>query len=108
LTAKIPLNISEGHQILEMLETPRECKKNPKVRFMTQQEVNQLLILIEELQSRERLIVKFALIAGMRPGEIFGLKRGDVTAISADVSRRVYRGDIDTRGSPKPHTVPTS
>ncbi len=80
----------------EMLETPRECKKLQTVRFMTEQEGNQVGELIEELPLRERLIMKFALIAGMRPGEIFGLKRGDAKAGSADVLRRVYRGDIDT------------
>ncbi len=45
---------------------------------------------------RERLIVKFAVLAGMRPGEIFGLRRGHIGQTHADVCQRVYRGDIDT------------
>ena len=56
-------------------------------------EVNQLFKLLE---LRERLIVKFAILGGMRPGEIFALRRNDVTATYADVSQRVYRGDLDT------------
>jgi len=79
-----------------MLETPRECKKKATVRFMTEEEVDRLFELIETFQLRERFIMKLALIAGMRPGEIFGLRRGDCKATSADISRRVYRGDIDT------------
>jgi integrase len=75
----------------ELLFTPRECKKGEK-RVMTRKEVNQLF---EILNLRERLIVKFAVLGGMRPGEIFALRRGHVTANSADVSQRVYRGDID-------------
>jgi integrase len=45
---------------------------------------------------RERLIVKFAVLGGMRPGEIFALKRGGVGPTSAEVKERLYRGDIDT------------
>ena len=49
---------------------------------MTRKEVNQLL---EILNLRERLVVKFAVLGGMRPGEIFALRRGHVTANYADV-----------------------
>lgn len=52
--------------------------------------------LLENFGLRERLILQFAVVAGMRCGEIFALKRGDVTGASASISRRVYRGDIDT------------
>jgi len=40
--------------------------------------------------------VKFAVLAGMRPGEIFGLRRGHIEEDHVSVSQRVYRGDIDT------------
>jgi len=50
----------------------------------------------EVLAPRERLIAKLAVIAGMRPGEIFGLTWGRLTAKYADIHQRVYRGTIDT------------
>jgi integrase len=59
---------------------------------MSRKEINALL---EVLGLRERLIVKFAVLGGMRPGEIFGLRRGHITANFADVSQRVYRGYLD-------------
>src|SRR5215831_11329820 len=55
----------------------------------------------EVLPLRERLIVKLAVLGGMRPGEIFGLKRCHIKRChignsEVSVSQRVYRGDIDT------------
>ena len=52
-------------------------------------EVNKLF---EVLALRERLIVKFAVLGGMRPGEIFALRRGGVRATCAEVKERLYRG----------------
>jgi integrase len=46
------------------------------------------------------LIAKLAILAGMRPGEIFGLTWGRVAEAAAEVTQRVYRGKIDT---PKTH-----
>ena len=43
-----------------------------------------------------RLIVKLAVLAGLRPGEIFGLKRGRIDATSAAIEQPFYRGIIDT------------
>ena len=48
------------------------------------------------LDQRERLIAKLAIIAGMRPGEIFALIWGRLTATYADIRQRVYRRKIDT------------
>ena len=48
------------------------------------------------LDLRERLIVKLAVMAGMRPGEIFALQRGSFTEQGAAIRARVYRGDIDS------------
>ena len=48
------------------------------------------------LHVRERLIAKLAVLAGMRPGEIFVLKWSRLEADYADVRQRIYRGDIDT------------
>jgi integrase len=40
--------------------------------------------------------VKLAILAGMRPSEIFALTWGRLTATYVDVRQRVYRGIIDT------------
>jgi integrase len=42
-------------------------------------------------RSTGRLIAKLAIIAGMRPGEIFALIWGRLTATYADIRQRVYR-----------------
>ena len=48
------------------------------------------------LPIRERLIFRLATIEGMRPGEILGLQLRDFGAESLRVSRRVYRGNVDS------------
>jgi integrase len=75
-----------------LLFTPREAKK-PVHRAMTIREV-QTCVAVLELP--ERLIAKFAILAGMRPGEIFALKWGRLNATYADIRQRVYRRKIDT------------
>ena len=50
-----------------LLFTPKEAKR-PKHPVMTVPEVGRAL---QALAIRERLIAKFAIIGGMRPGEIF-------------------------------------
>lgn len=75
-----------------LLFTPREAPK-PVRRVMTMKEVQ---ICFGALDRRERLIAKLAVIAGMRPGEIFALTWGRMKAAYADIRQRVYRGAIDT------------
>ena len=75
-----------------LLFTPREAKK-PVRRAMTMKEVQ---ICFGALDLRERLIAKLAILAGMRPGEIFALTWGRLTATHADIRQRVYRRKIDT------------
>jgi integrase len=75
-----------------LLFTPREAKK-PDRRAMTIREVQ---ICFSALARRERLIAKLAILAGMRPGEIFALTWGRMTATHADIRQRVYRRKIDT------------
>jgi integrase len=75
-----------------LLFVPREAKK-PVWRAMTIKEVQ---LCFQVLAQRERLIVKLALLAGMRPGEIFALTWPRLTATYADVQQRVYRRQIDT------------
>lgn len=86
--------VAEGYLLRSpaaLLFTPRECKR-AAARVMTVEEVLQMLSV---LQVREQLIAKLALLAGMRPGEIFGLKWARMEADYADIRRRVYRGDVD-------------
>ena len=75
-----------------LLFTPREAAK-PIRRVMNMQEVQNCFA---ALDLRERLIAKLAVIAGMRPGEIFALTWGRLTANYVDIRQRVYRGAIDT------------
>jgi integrase len=80
-----------------LLFTPRECRR-AATRVMTVEEVRQLFSVLD---IRERLIARLALLAGMRPGEIFGLKWARMEADYADIRQRIYRGDVDTPKSVK-------
>jgi len=40
--------------------------------------------------------VKFAILAGLRPGEIFALKWGHIMETHVDIRQRVYRGETDS------------
>jgi integrase len=74
-----------------LLFVPKTAQR-PKRSVMTIAEVQKLF---DALGPRERLIAKFALLAGMRPGEIFALTWGRISDC-ADIRQRVYRGVIDT------------
>ena len=76
----------------QLLFTPREAAR-PVRRAMTIEDVR---LCFSVLAIRERLIAKLAVLAGMRPGEIFGLKWPQLTATYADIRQRVYRNVIDT------------
>ena len=52
--------------------------------------------IVAVLDQRERLIAKLAIMAGIRPGEIFALTWGRLTTTYVDIRQRVYRGTIDT------------
>lgn len=87
--------VAEGYIVrnpAELLFVPREAKR-PEHTAMTREEVQQCFVALE---LRERLIVKLAILAGLRPGEIFGLKWRHLTATYADIRQRVYRGEIDS------------
>jgi integrase len=87
--------VAEGHIRLNpalLLFTPKEARK-PVRRTMTIQEVQ---VCFGALEQRERLIAKLAILAGMRPGEIFALTWSRLTATYVDVRQRVYRRKIDT------------
>ena len=80
----------------ELLFIPREAKR-PEHRVMTREEVRRLF---DVMDTRGRLIAKLAILAGMRTGEIFALKWKALDEKSAQITQRVYHGDIDT---PKTH-----
>jgi integrase len=91
----LDMAVAEGHLQRNpalLLFTPREAPR-PVRRVMTMKEVQTCF---GALDRRERLIAKLAVIAGMRPGEIFALTWGRMTAAYADIRQRVYRGTIDT------------
>jgi integrase len=60
---------------------------------MTLDEVRQFFSLLD---LRERVIGGLALLAGMRPGEVFALTRSRIEKDSADVKQRIYRGEFDS------------
>jgi integrase len=75
-----------------MLFTPKSAAKRTR-RVMTAAEVKTF---IERLDQREALIAKLALLAGMRPGEIFALRWGRIGETFAEVTERVYEGMLDS------------
>lgn len=75
-----------------LLFTPREAARADK-RVMSIEDVQECFRVLDR---RERLVVKLAVLAGMRPGEIFALTWGRLTATSVDIRQRIYRGIIDT------------
>jgi integrase len=75
-----------------LLFTPAEAKRGPRL-VMTIEEVKKCFAVLDP---RERLIVQLGIVAGMRPGEIFGLTWARVGPDYADIRQRVYKGLIDT------------
>lgn len=91
--------VEEGHierNPAEILYIPRDAKR-AKREVMTKEQVKQLF---DVLGTRERLIARLAIIAGMRPGEILALTWGSLTGASFEITQRLYRGQLDT---PKSH-----
>jgi len=75
-----------------LLFTPKEAKR-PTRRVMT---IEQVQLCFAVLPQRERLIARLAILAGMRPGEIFALRWDRLGSDHADIRQRVYRGLVDT------------
>ena len=75
-----------------LLFTPSGALRYPK-RQMNREEVR---LFFSVLELRERLIGGMAILAGMRPGEIFGLKWVHLEEDHADVRQRIYRGKVDS------------
>ncbi|MSV35281.1 MAG: hypothetical protein EXQ47_06745 [Bryobacterales bacterium] len=74
------------------LMTPSNATRYEKT-VMSKEDVVKLL---GALDLRERLIVRLAIFAGLRPGEIFALKWGHVKNGSVSIEQRIYDGKIDT------------
>ncbi len=87
--------ISDGHierNPAQLLFTPRDAPRAER-RVMTIEEVRTCFSVLAQ---RERLVVKLAILAGMRPGEIFALTWGRLTTTYVDIRQRIYRGVIDS------------
>jgi integrase len=76
----------------ELLFVLREARRFPKLRLT----LEQVRLLFSVLDLRERVIAGFAILAGMRPGEIFVLRRSRVENGYANITQRIYQGKIDT------------
>lgn len=75
-----------------LLFTPRHTARPKKLR-MGWEDVK---LLFSILELRELLIIKLAVIAGMRPGEIFALKWLHVREGYVEVVQRLYRGQLNS------------
>lgn len=87
--------VEEGYMLrnpAELLFVPRDAKR-PEHLVMNREEAQRCFSVLD---LRERLIVKLAILAGLRPGEIFGLQWAHLSETHADVRQRVYRGHIDS------------
>jgi integrase len=76
----------------ELLFVPRDAPHGDS-RVMTCEEVQKCLASF--FDRRGALIVKLALLVGLRPGEIFALRCGRVKEGHAEISERIYRNDLD-------------
>jgi len=87
--------VAEGY----ILRNPAQLLFTPKEARMARREVMtaaEVQACFRVLGPRERLIAKLAILAGMRPGEIFALTWGEMTSTYANIRQRVYRGVIDS------------
>ena len=75
----------------EMLFTPRTVAV-PSRRILSPEQVQQILSV---LGLREQLLVRLALVSGMRPGEILALQWKHVANDHVEVVHRLYRGKLD-------------
>ena len=74
------------------LMVPATAKRAEK-KVMTKEDVVKVLSVLE---LRERLIVRLAIFAGMRPGEVFALQWRHIMEESVRIDQRIYEGKIGT------------
>ena len=89
IITKNPAYVPPGTMLLFV---PRECRP-PSRPVMTMDEAKTAFNAVD---LRERVVLKLAVIAGMRCSEIFGLRRGRVKNGHVEIVERVCRRDIDT------------
>ncbi len=93
-------------QIFDMAVHEEYLRRNPAALLFTPKQVgssskavmtwDDVKLLFSTLESRELLICMLATTAGMRPGEIFGLKWKNIESDSINIEQRVYRGRLDS------------
>jgi integrase len=93
-------------QIFDMAVHEEYLRRNPAALLFTPKQVDSsskavmtwddVKLLFSTLESRELLICMLATTAGMRPGEIFGLKWKNIELDSINIEQRVYRGRLDS------------
>lgn len=96
LRAIFEMAVDEGYvdrSPARRLYTPLSVKQSPAKRILAAEEVTKCLSVLDV---RETLIVSLAIFSGMRPGEILGLKWGDIKPDHVTVRQRVYRGKVNT------------
>ncbi|MEW5976036.1 MAG: tyrosine-type recombinase/integrase [Acidobacteriota bacterium] len=87
--------VSEGvvsRNPASLLFVPKRLKQ-PAGKVMTFNEVRKAFSVLDQ---RERLIVKIAILSGMRPGEIFALTWGRLQGDYAEIRQGIYKGHLDT------------
>lgn len=101
LRSVFKLALAEGYTERDptaALFTPKEAAPSPSPSMS----IEEVEIYVDVLDLRERVIAQFAIICGMRPGEILALQRRHIATDcrKLTIEQRLYRGDIDT---PKTH-----
>jgi len=96
LNAVFKLAVSDGVMLnnpAAELRIPRKCQPGRAMRPLTEEEVN---IYLEALDLREKLIARFAIFEGMRPGEILALRWKSIEGTAICVEERVYKRKLNT------------
>ena len=83
--------IVSGNQAADLF-TPSEAAR-PKKAVLT---AKQVLLGLNVLELRPKLIVSLALLVGMRPGEILALRWPNVHKDHAEIDCRVYKGSVNS------------
>lgn len=85
----------------EGLETPKCKLPGPKLILELEQFARAQMC----LEIRERLLIRFGVAAGLRPGEIVGLKVEDVASAALTIRRRIYRRVSDRTKSKRSERI---
>jgi integrase len=91
------MKTATGEGLIELnpaasLFTP-PCKPEAEKLVMSPADIR---LALSVLELRERLIFRLAVFCGMRPGEIFAIRLGNIRPQSIFIDKRVYKGNLDT------------